>query len=75
MGCLDKTLFLGVPVTMFSDEIGISIDGLCKVDCPPQGGRGGVGGGGGEESSKPLRTVENKKKRKEELAHFFLPHY
>ena len=41
---------------MFSDETGISIDGLCKVDCPPQGGGGGVGGGG-EKSSKPLRTV------------------
>ena len=44
---------------MFSDEIGISIDGLCKVDCPPQGG--GVCGVGGI-----IQTTEDWIEQKEE---------
>ena len=45
---------------MFSDETGISIDGLCKVDCPPQGGGGGVGGGWGEINQATEDCIEQK---------------
>lgn len=35
-GCPGNTLFLGMSVKVFSDEINIWIGGLIKVHCPPQ---------------------------------------